>query len=83
MKKSKLIQFIVDNNLENEVFTGSVLWFSERDGFGIILMENGSEIYTDVSVIKDRASLNKGQRVSFKFNTAIKDCACAKDVVPA
>jgi len=78
MKTSKLIAYIIENNLENDFFEGKILWFSKRDGHGIILMKNGSEIYTDISTYKNEIP-EPGNTVSFNFNTKIKDCACASN----
>lgn len=84
--KSLLIEKIIESELQAKRFKGKVLWFSSRDGRGIIASEEcenlgeGHEIYVDSSVIGDLDELKNGQRVSFVFNTNILDCACAKDV---
>lgn len=59
---------------------GTVLWFDTRDGNGIIKDADGNEFYTDISVIKDRAALKHGQRVSFTASYEIKHCPCARNV---
>lgn len=54
-----------------------VLWFSERDGNGIIKTLEGDEFYIDISVIPNRKNLKPRQLVKFKVNTKIKDTKCA------
>lgn len=58
---------------------GLVLWFSERDGNGIILGIDRNEYYFDVSVTKLK-NLKYGDRVTFIKNDRIKDCICARKV---
>lgn len=60
--------------------TGKILWYSERDGNGIIRDDNGLEFYFDSSVWKDENVPEKRLEVSFVLNEAIKDCRCAKNV---
>lgn len=59
---------------------GKVLWFDERDGYGIIKGDDGHEYYTDISVTPYRQTLKRSTSVSFVINKNIKDCLCAKDV---
>lgn len=60
---------------------GKVLWYSERDGHGIIVDSSGIEYYFDSSVIKSKIPKNmKGVLVTFELNTKIKDVRCAKNV---
>lgn len=78
--KSKLIEYVIENNLENELFTGKILWWSDRDGNGIIIPDNTNhEVYIDSSVITDGIPKDES-RVEFKFNTKILHCACGKEV---
>lgn len=57
--------------------SGYVLWFSERDGYGIIKTDAGVEYYTDMSVTPNREPLKRNQRVEFEHNPRVKDCKCA------
>lgn len=57
---------------------GKVLWFSIRDGNGIIKDEAGNEYYTDISLIKDRLPLKPGSQVSFEKGKS----GDTKDAVP-
>ena len=59
---------------------GIVLWYSKRDQHGIIVADNGSEFYFDVSVLHGRVELDKRSNVTFEHNTNIPDCRCAKNV---
>lgn len=77
---SKLINYIIDNDLSDTTFYGKVLWWSDNKGCGIIKMSNGSEVYVDNSVTKKRSNLKRNETVSFKFNVNIKDTACAMNV---
>lgn len=81
-----VVAFIKENELEATIFTGKVLWWSKRDGNGIVVMEDnehvgsGHEIYVDASVLKNCEELIPKQRVSFNINTDITDCLCGKNV---
>lgn len=61
---------------------GSVLWWSDKDGNGIIIDSNRNEFYFDISVLK----LKTGQKITaksiviFKPNNCITDVLCAKNV---
>lgn len=59
---------------------GTILWYSERDGNGIIKDDKGVEFYFDKSVFKGSSMPEKRLNVTFVLNEAIKDCRCAKDV---
>lgn len=59
---------------------GRVLWFSERDGNGVIITNDGTEFYTDTSVIKTERPLKRNDLVIFEHNESIKHCICAKNV---
>ena len=61
--------------------TGSILWFNERDGYGIINGDDGLEYYFDSSVWECTVSNPfKNRLVSFKLNTKIQDCRCATNI---
>lgn len=78
---SKLIRYIIDNNLKNEDFTGEVLWYCEREGRGIMLTGSvDHEIYFDRSVLTFNEVPKKGDFLEFNYNTEIQHCACAKNV---
>jgi hypothetical protein len=65
----------------NGQLIGTVLWFSDRDGNGIILDENKKEYYFDTSVWKNKTLKPlRTQLVKFDLNESIKDCKCAKNV---
>jgi cold shock CspA family protein len=63
---------------------GKVLWFDQREGYGIIKATLGSkfkrvvEFYVDSSVIE--SSIKSGDSVTFEHNEAIRDCVCAYKV---
>ena len=65
------------------MYTGKILWYSERDKNGIIKTSEGVEYYFDISVVKDRKlDFKRGEDnlVTFQLNEKIKDCRCAKNV---
>lgn len=82
MRQSKLIKYIIDNNMHNEEFTGKVLWWSKREGHGIMVTSDvNHEVYFDSSVLKDKGYTPKsGDLLEFQFNTSVLDCACGKNV---
>lgn len=57
---------------------GTVLWWDERDGQGIIKGAEGLKYYFDTSVVKE--SMRAGTAVTFTINKAIKCTLCAKNV---
>jgi cold shock CspA family protein len=67
---------LVDDVETPAVYLGRVLWFDERDGYGIVVDIHGNENYVDVSVTPNRASLKRDQLVSFEINPKIADCRC-------
>ena len=65
---------------------GKVLWWNDRDGFGVIEDAAGNEYYFDSSVaqIKPKKNFKRNQVVTFEVNTGVKDCLCARKVkIPA
>lgn len=56
---------------------GKCLWFSDRDGNGIVVDAQGNEYYSDISAIIDRKPLRRNEEVIFKVNYKITDCLCA------
>lgn len=63
--------------------TGYVLWYSERDGNGIVRAANGVEWYVDNSAFKDRAWVPKRKDpVQGIVNESINTCRCLKDLEP-
>ncbi len=69
------------NLTEDTTLTGKVLWFSERDGNGIIVVDGEkTELYFDTSVIKYGEKICYRDAVSFKISTKIKHCKCAREV---
>ena len=65
--------------MNNRKFAGTVLWWSERDGNGIITDANDNEWYFDGSVVNvaDMGSSTHGKQVTFEHNELIEDCLCA------
>ena len=61
---------------------GKVLWWNERDGFGVIEDTAGNEIYFDSSVVDAPRgkSITRDQIVTFTQNKKVKDCLCADNV---
>ena len=57
-------------------YYGKVLWFDERDGYGIAETDDGTEFYIDVSVIEGRENLQRNQRIEWQYNPNVKDCRC-------
>jgi cold shock CspA family protein len=58
---------------------GKILWWNDRDGFGVIEDETSREFYFDTSVVssKSRDSIKRNQLVIFELNHGIRDCVCA------
>lgn len=58
---------------------GKVLWWNDRDGFGVIEDAAGNEYYFDSSAISTRskALMKRNQIVNFELNQRIKDALCA------
>lgn len=58
---------------------GKVLWWNDRDGFGVIEDAAGNEYYFDSSVAITRSNqpIKRNQVVTFEANPQIKDCLCA------
>jgi cold shock CspA family protein len=61
---------------------GKILWWNDRDGFGVLEDADGNEFYFDSSVtfIRGNQVLKRNMFVAFHRNPAIKDCACAYKV---
>lgn len=63
---------------------GLILWYSSRDGNGIVVDPIGNEYYIDDSVINNKEIIREygknRQAVSFKVNYGIEDCLCGMDV---
>lgn len=61
---------------------GKVLWWNDRDGFGVIEDAAGNEYYFDSSVIASRSKshIKRNQIVTFEANSRIKDCLSAAQV---
>jgi cold shock CspA family protein len=66
---------------------GKILWYSEREKHGIIVTNDGTEFYFDISVVNGRKMPDfpeyKNAVVTFEMNEKIKDCRCAKNVTLA
>lgn len=58
---------------------GKILWWNDRDGFGVIEDAHGNEYYFDSSVVAARSlqSLKRKQVVTFQRNKGVSDCLCA------
>jgi cold shock CspA family protein len=61
-------------NLNNRAI---VLWWSDRDGNGVIVDQNGLEYYVDISATPSRTHLLRNSTVAFKVNESITGCRCA------
>lgn len=63
---------------------GLILWYSSRDGNGIVVDPIGNEYYIDDSVINNKEAIREygrdRQAVSFTVNYDIEDCLCGMDV---
>lgn len=63
---------------------GKVVWFDQRDGYGIIKATLGTAVKREVKFYVDISSINQliksGDKVMFEWNEEIRDCACAKNV---
>lgn len=63
---------------------GKILWWNERDCFGVIEDTGGNEVYFDASVIDapKNHSIKRDQIITFKLNTAlgVSDSVCAECV---
>lgn len=60
--------------------TGTILWFDQRDGYGIATDERGSEYYIDSSVIDRPELCRDGVQVNFEQNPAITHVRCGHKV---
>ena len=58
---------------------GKVLWWNDRDGFGIIEDAKGNEYYFDSSVIslRPRQQIQHNSLLEFQINPNIEDTLCA------
>ena len=58
---------------------GKVLWWNDRDGFGVIEDAKGNEYYFDSSVIslRPRQKILHNSFVEFQVNPNIEDTLCA------
>ena len=61
---------------------GKILWWNDRDGFGVIEDMAGNEFYFDSSAVSLRSgqTVARRQMVLFDINPNIKDCPCARRV---
>jgi CspA family cold shock protein len=53
---------------------GSVKWFNDAKGYGVILRDQGGEIFVHLAAIvtADLQTLHEGQRVRFAANRGLK-----------
>jgi cold shock CspA family protein len=61
-------------------FWGQILWFDERDGYGIIRDWDGNQLYFDTSSVVIPETITRikaGRFVSFCVNEAIETPLCA------
>lgn len=61
---------------------GKIMWYRERDGFGIIADINGNEFYFDKSTVKLKKNeqVGKNQIVYFEHNIEVKDTLVAANI---
>ncbi len=61
---------------------GRILWWNDRDGFGVIEDADGNEYYFDISatIIRGGQKPKRNLFVTFHKNQTITDCACAHKV---
>lgn len=63
---------------------GQIVWYSTRDGNGIVEDANGTEYYIDNSCINNKEDIKEYGRVKqfvdFVLNKNITDCRCGMDV---
>ena len=77
---TKVLQEVKKFNMENEDFTGQVVWWCDKRGIGILhACAENFEVYFDLSVCTEK-SYKRGQLVDFNFNFKVTDCTCAKNV---
>lgn len=64
------------------MLVGKVLWWDERDGFGIIVDEHENEYYVDSSILRELSEEMKGGvEVTFdRDDSAGIVCACNVDL---
>jgi hypothetical protein len=61
---------------------GRVLWWSIREQHGIIVDPQGNEFFFDISVVdlKPKQKIKPESVVTFKYNSNVNDCLCARKV---
>ena len=61
---------------------GRVLWFRERDGFGVITDLQNNDYYFHRNEIKasSKQSIKKGTFVNFSINQEVDDVLCATNI---
>lgn len=65
----------------NTQINGIVLWWDERDGYGIIVDCSNNEWYFDRSVLVKTYTPKRNEQVLFEKNYKIKDVKCARNVI--
>lgn len=60
-------------------YQGKVLWTSERDGNGILLVDDRIEVYFDSSVTKDFSNIKRNDILEFNVRQT-GGCNCAYNV---
>lgn len=59
---------------------GHVMWFRQRDGFGVVVDCHGTEFYFDKSVIPCNKKMCSGVLIEFDVNPAILDVRCISKI---
>jgi len=74
--------------VENNVYDGTVIWFSSLKGFGFIEWSIDSEKQKDLFIhfsdisVEGFKTLSKGQKVKFKLGLNKRDQPKAVEVIP-
>ena len=63
-----------------KTYIGSIMWISDRDGNGIILVQDKIEVYFDSSVFPEFKNAKRKDVVTFNRNAEIPHMNCARDI---
>ena len=76
------IKELINSKKINHEHVGKILWWDDRDGFGIVKDAYGNEYYFDSSVVqpKNIKQIKRNAIITFEINSSIKDCLCANQI---